>query len=184
MKYCRKCGAEMPDKALVCAKCGTPVKPGQDSASQKAEEKRGWRQTGEEEAPAAKPAERPAEEYAEEPLQRWVEEPMEPAGQRTYMPENTAAGSISRYSTLSFYLGLAAIPALMIPFLSLVLSVMAILFGIIGLRAGEALKKRAVTGIVVGVVFFLVSATLIFCIVLLAPYANDLTRIFQAYMQP
>ncbi|MCD8124401.1 MAG: zinc ribbon domain-containing protein, partial [Lachnospiraceae bacterium] len=45
---CRKCGAELPEQALVCGNCGTPVEP-YDSQEQRRREQEEYRKNNREE---------------------------------------------------------------------------------------------------------------------------------------
>ena len=61
--------------------------------------------------------------------------------------------------------------------------IMAICFGVIGLRQGEFGRRRAITGIVLGTVALLMGAVLVVSMAMMQPYAEDLMRIFEEYMR-
>ena len=104
-----------------------------------------------------------------------------PYGASTVDPENVQAAQ-SKFSSLAFVLSLVSIVLLLFPYVAVPVSVMAVLFGIVGLRRGEFLKKRAITGIVIGVAVFLFATVMMFCLMLLMPYGDELTAVFQNYL--
>ena len=89
----------------------------------------------------------------------------------------------SRLANLSIAASIAGFLSMLIPYLTLPLGIMALLFGILSLIRGEYSRGRAVTGIVLGSCLILIGGTLIICVSALSPYADDLTRIFMEYMQ-
>lgn len=89
----------------------------------------------------------------------------------------------SRFANLSTASSIAGILSMMIPYLTLPLGIMALLFGILSLYRGEYHKGRAVTGIVLGSCLILIGGTLIICVSALRPYTDDLTRIFMEYIE-
>ena len=89
----------------------------------------------------------------------------------------------SRLANLSLASSVAGFVSMIIPYLTLPLGIMAILFGIFSLYKGEYGRGRAVTGIVIGSCLVLIGGTLIICVSALSPYADDLTRIFMEYLE-
>ena len=91
-------------------------------------------------------------------------------------------GGRSSFSNAAVLLAFIGLGTLFVPWLTLVLGVMAILFGALALRRQEPGRGRAITGIAVGGCMVLLGGTLIICMSALMPYQDDLIRIFNDYM--
>lgn len=165
---CRRCGAEIPDWFIICGICGTPV----------------FRLTGKEENSENGPGETPKIRVGE--TNAWNTGAggriQYGRGPEMYTDPEEEQRVRSRFAGLSFLVSIVSIMSLSFPYVTTPLSVMAILFGVISLRRQEYARKRAITGIVIGAVTFLLGATLTICMVILMPYAEDLMSIFQNYM--
>ena len=84
-------------------------------------------------------------------------------------------------SSLAMIAGIAAIFSLFVPYIAIPVSVMAILFGIVGYRQTVIYRRRAICGIVTGVIALLFGSVLLFCVFALRPYNEDLYQIFREY---
>ncbi len=137
--YCKKCGAEIPDNALVCEKCGTPVQP-YDSAGQRAREQEAWQQSR--------------------------------AKQERFSSEGCAKASlvVAILSILSF----------MIPYLTIPVSLVSIVLGVMGMRTRY--RRRAIAAIVIGGIMALTGVVLMICLSALNPYTEDLMNMLTDYI--
>ncbi len=136
---CRKCGAEIPDQALVCGNCGTPVEP-YDSQEQRRREQ---------------------EEYR----------------RNTRDEERFASAGCARASLI---LGILSIVSITMPYITIILSLAAIAFGILGSRSRR--RGQAIAGIIMGVVMLLTGMVLLVCLSALEPYEEELTNLFYNYL--
>ena len=177
---CRMCGAELKDEAVICFLCGTFVHPLIDRDRLRERRRRALNRGrnllmfG---------------DFREEENSSWNTQQPGPDGRIPYGsgpvggrgPE--AQAYRSTFSNLSLILGIAGFFTLIIPYISLPIGIMAILFGVLGLRKMEFYRTRAIVGIVFGSCLVLIGGTLIICVSALLPYQDDLIRIWGEYMQ-
>ena len=170
---CRMCGNELPDGAVICLLCGTLVHPLIDWDKRKQRRKERLMKRQEWMEPNTE-----WEEGASSPQDGRI-----PYGAGPSVSAAEAQAYRSQGANLALLLGIVGCVSLLVPWLSLPLGMMAILFGALGLHRGEYHRNRAVTGIVIGVCLVLLSSTLILCLSALRPYQEDLIRIVNEYMQ-
>ena len=158
---CRRCGAEIPDWFVICGICGTPVRPLFGGRK-----RRRRRKSQDGEIPKMRPL--GSGEAGED---EWVDEPW------------YAVWFRFGFAGWSLRLGIVSLLFLIYPYPAVVLSVMAVLLGVISLRRGESGRGRAVAGIVTGAAAFSLGATLCAAMAILGPYTAELERLFLEYVQ-
>ncbi|MCD8077048.1 MAG: zinc-ribbon domain-containing protein [Lachnospiraceae bacterium] len=136
---CRKCGAEIPDQALVCGHCGTSVEP-YDSQEQRRREQEAYRNNNRAE-------------------------------------ERFASAGCARASLI---LGILSIVSITMPYITIILSLAAIAFGVLGSRSRR--RGQAIAGIVLGVIMLVTGMVFLVCLSALAPYEEELANLFYDYL--
>lgn len=189
--YCRNCGNEMPDEALVCGKCGTPVKIEKADRSQD-------RENGKRDSEASGYSQESRRDdggyyrSSEENPYRYEEssngEQRNPYSysnnnyeqKQEQKPEPDKTGK-EGMATASLVLGIIAVVSCCIPYLAIPVSIAAIGFGILGYKS--AARTKAIIGIVLGAAMLLVGMTLLISISALMPYSEELLEAFSMYME-
>ena len=170
---CKRCGAEIPDWFIICGICGTPV---YDKFRRK-------KNTAEEDPQRMLPAGRRPDPESSGPQ----DGRQDVYGQRIPYGQPDGGGPVislagARYCRISLILAVVSCMLIMVPFLPIPVSIMAIAFGVIGYRRSIHSRGRAIAGIAVGAAVLLISMTLSVCVTMLMPYMEDLNRMMESYL--
>ena len=202
--FCKECGHELPEGSEICEYCGSPcsleaaekMTVDEEAAGEEtAEEETAGEETANEEAAPSPYTYTSPEEHRPDPVSdadsasgakttdnSYAYGGAADTGRIPYLDQPAAVpereGTIS---TLAMIAGIASIFSLFVPYIAIPVSLMAVLFGILGYRQTVLYRRRAVCGIVTGVIALLFGSVLLFCVFALRPYNEDLYQIFREY---
>ena len=144
--FCTKCGQQLPDGAKFCTSCGAPL----ESAAVSAE-------PVQEPASDQNTAARNSRDYVPptQPVQPPVQQPVQPPVQQPVMIAEVKNQGSPAIPIIALIFGLLSMFFFWLPFLDVVLALLAVIFGGIGLR--KRLKGMAIAALVIGIVFLIVS---------------------------
>ena len=171
MKFCEKCGAQMPDEALCCTNCGAPLQASQvpnQPYQQQSYQQQPYQQQPYQQQP-----------YQQQPMQQPYQQPY----QQQYQP--VAGSNVNNKALASLLLGIGGLACVLLaPFLAnfpafigLVISIIGIVIGVKArneLPVGHPNRSMATGGLVCSIIGTIIGGIATLCTVCVCTMASCL----------